>query len=151
VIPYVPQPVWNIGGFEIHAFGIAAAAALNTGWLIVFFRARAQRLQPMLATGLYLMIAVAGLAGGRVFSTRGESAEGLAIGGSAAVVAAYCFLRRRVRAPWPYFDVLAFAFPFVWTIVRAGCALAHDHIGRASASILAVNFPGGPRFDLGLL
>jgi phosphatidylglycerol:prolipoprotein diacylglycerol transferase len=34
---------------------------------------------------------------------------------------------------------------------RFGCALQHDHLGVASTHFLAVNFPSGPRFDLGLL
>ena len=52
---------------------------------------------------------------------------------------------------WEYVDVLAFVFPFAWAFGRAGCAIAHDHPGMASNSWLAVNFPGGPRYDLGLL
>ena len=34
---------------------------------------------------------------------------------------------------------------------RAGCAIAHDHKGRLTDSWLAVRFPDGPRYDLGLL
>ena len=34
---------------------------------------------------------------------------------------------------------------------RFGCALQHDHLGIPSTYFLAVRFPGGPRFDLGLL
>ena len=50
-----------------------------------------------------------------------------------------------------YFDQVAYAFPFAWLFGRLGCALAHDHLGAASRSFWAVDFPGGPRFDLGLL
>src|SRR5207245_1227221 len=50
-----------------------------------------------------------------------------------------------------FMDIVAFAFPFAWIFGRTGCALAHDHIGIASSSFWAVDFPGGPRFDLGLL
>jgi phosphatidylglycerol:prolipoprotein diacylglycerol transferase len=34
---------------------------------------------------------------------------------------------------------------------RLGCALQHDHPGVSSTHWLAVRFPDGPRFDLGLL
>jgi phosphatidylglycerol:prolipoprotein diacylglycerol transferase len=34
---------------------------------------------------------------------------------------------------------------------RLGCALAHDHRGLASTSWIAVRFPEGPRYDLGLV
>jgi phosphatidylglycerol:prolipoprotein diacylglycerol transferase len=52
---------------------------------------------------------------------------------------------------WQYIDALAFVFPFAWALGRAGCAVAHDHPGMASNSWLAVQFPGGGRYDLGLL
>jgi phosphatidylglycerol:prolipoprotein diacylglycerol transferase len=52
---------------------------------------------------------------------------------------------------WDYFDLLAFSFPFGWIFGRAGCAIAHDHPGIRAYNWLSVNFPGGPRYDLGLL
>jgi phosphatidylglycerol:prolipoprotein diacylglycerol transferase len=63
-------------------------------------------------------------------------------------------MRRRgmsADAVWRFVDLVAFAFPFAWLFGRAGCALRHDHIGIASEHWLAVSFPGGARFDLGLL
>jgi phosphatidylglycerol:prolipoprotein diacylglycerol transferase len=50
-----------------------------------------------------------------------------------------------------FVDLVAFAFPFAWIFGRAGCALRHDHIGILLDHWLAVAFPGGARFDLGLL
>ena len=53
----------------------------------------------------------------------------------------------------PYFtyaDNIMFAFPFAWVFARAGCGVVHDHIGRPSDFFLAVDFPGGPRHDLGV-
>ena len=52
---------------------------------------------------------------------------------------------------WQYLDVAGFVFPFCWAIARAGCFLAHDHVGVASESWMAVRFPAGPRLDLGLI
>lgn len=48
-------------------------------------------------------------------------------------------------------DIIAYAMPIGWMIGRLGCTLAHDHRGLASNSWIAVNFPEGPRYDLGLI
>ncbi len=67
-----------------------------------------------------------------------------------------------------YLDVMAYGFTVGWFFGRMGCFSAHDHVGLASTSALAVNFPDGwrdsvpaiagygapgftPRFDLGFL
>lgn len=67
-----------------------------------------------------------------------------------------------------YLDVMAYGFTVAWFFGRMGCFSAHDHVGLASTSALAVNFPDGwrdsvpaiagygapgftPRFDLGFL
>jgi phosphatidylglycerol:prolipoprotein diacylglycerol transferase len=48
-------------------------------------------------------------------------------------------------------DAVASAFPVGWALGRAGCAVAHDHPGLRSDAWLAVRYPGGGRFDLGLM
>lgn len=48
-------------------------------------------------------------------------------------------------------DQLSFAAVFGWIIGRLGCASIHDHIGKLSNSFLAVNFPGGARFDMAII
>src|SRR5260221_5015177 len=48
-------------------------------------------------------------------------------------------------------DLVAYAFPSGWLLARLGCALVHDHPGTASSAALAVAFPGGSRYDLGVL
>lgn len=84
--------------------------------------------------------------------------------------------RARPEALLPISEVIVGTFPAGWAIGRLGCALVHDHVGRAVApgtlgSLLAIGFPRsaedgvhralGPihvvtgasdlRFDLGLL
>ena len=158
MIPYFPQPVWHIGRFEIHAFGIAAALALNAGFFIVMWRARAAQLDQNLAARLFLLIALAGAVAGHLLFVilnggsalrvwEGQSAAGVAMGATAVAIAIYAL----VRNAWAYFNALAFTFPFVWMLVRAGCALAHDHPGRSTNSPLGVRFPAGTHYDLGLL
>lgn len=57
----------------------------------------------------------------------------------------------------PYGDQVSAMFPVAWILGRAGCATAHDHVGRLSNSPLAIAFPDGTfyppgaRFDLGLI
>ena len=48
-------------------------------------------------------------------------------------------------------DIMAFAMPFAFASGRLGCFLVHDHHGLPSDSWIAVQFPDGPRFDLGLI
>jgi phosphatidylglycerol:prolipoprotein diacylglycerol transferase len=50
-----------------------------------------------------------------------------------------------------FVDLAVYALPTTLAVGRLGCALQHDHLGVASTHFLAVNFPAGPRFDLGLL
>jgi phosphatidylglycerol:prolipoprotein diacylglycerol transferase len=51
----------------------------------------------------------------------------------------------------PYADNVMSMLPVGWAFGRTGCATAHDHPGLLSNSWLAVQYPGGGRFDLGLL
>ncbi len=47
--------------------------------------------------------------------------------------------------------LFACALPFTLALGRLGCALQHDHLGISADHVLAVGFPDGPRFDLGVL
>jgi len=60
--------------------------------------------------------------------------------------------RARYRVPvLPYMDNMMAMFPVGWVFGRTGCATAHDHPGVLSNAWFAVQYPGGGRFDLGLL
>ena len=72
-------------------------------------------------------------------------------GGFAGATMGLLVFRWRHPGPTlPYADTVASAFPAAWVFGRAGCALAHDHPGLRSDLWLAVAYPGGGRFDLGL-
>jgi phosphatidylglycerol:prolipoprotein diacylglycerol transferase len=66
-----------------------------------------------------------------------------------------CIAARRRRWSrerlWVHVDALGFAFPFAWAVARFGCYLAHDHPGIRTTHWLGVQYPGGARFDLGLI
>jgi phosphatidylglycerol:prolipoprotein diacylglycerol transferase len=49
-----------------------------------------------------------------------------------------------------YGDVVTVGWTAGWLFGRLGCTLAHDHPGLPSAFALAVQFPDGPRHDLGV-
>ncbi len=71
-----------------------------------------------------------------------------------AAVAVYLFSKVRhftFKELLPYFDIGFLSFWLGWAIGRLGCFFIHDHPGRLTNSFLAVNFPSGPRFDLGFL
>ena len=150
MIPYVPQPVWYLGPLTIHAFGVTSAAALVVGYWLTLRRAHALGIDGRFAAVLFAAIAVTGLIAGFASgyaANGGISSVGLVAG---ACFAAWLLL---VKSPdrWRYFDVLAYAFPITAAMARFGCFLAHDHIGARTDNWLGVRFPGGTRFDLGLL
>jgi phosphatidylglycerol:prolipoprotein diacylglycerol transferase len=166
MIPYFNPPVIHLGPLAIHGYGIAVAAAAVLGYLIVLSQAKARSLDRNRLGWMYAGSMLAGLIIGhiaglvaasgavesgsatlRVWGT--QSSWGAAAGGTLA--AALFLLVRERRAALPYLDVLALAFPFTYALVRAGCFLAHDHVGARTSHWLAVQFPGGSRFDLGLL
>ena len=78
--------------------------------------------------------------------------EGLSsFGGFVGAIVGAMIWKWRQRAPiLPYADVVASSFPVGWAFGRAGCTLAHDHPGIYSDAWLAVRYPEGGRFDLGL-
>ena len=158
MIPYFPQPHLTIGSITIYAYGVLTAAGLLAGYYLATVLARKQKLDPALTGRMYIAGILGGLIGGHLlylwrageasglqFFTfwRGQAAIGLAIG---ALSVAFWY-RKELRQ----LDVLALAFPVAWGLARAGCFLAHDHLGPISNSWLAVKFSAGSRLDFGLV
>ncbi len=170
MFPYIEQPILRLGGVEISAFQLCVFAAVVTGYEIVVRRAARLGWSADDARSLVLWTIALGFVGSHLFEMllyefdtvkqrplvllevwgSMSSFGGLigGIGGGALVIARRGLSREQVAS---FFDVVAFAFPFSWIWGRLGCALAHDHLGVRSDSALAVRFPGGPRYDLGLL
>ena len=70
------------------------------------------------------------------------------------LLAGLVWMRRRrldFQTRWLLLDNITYALPVALAFGRLGCALAHDHRGLASAGWIAVRFPEGPRYDLGLI
>src|SRR5882724_12377440 len=67
-------------------------------------------------------------------------------------VAVYARIRR-LSFPEAYrmLEIITFCLPFPWVFGRLGCFLMHDHRGEFTTNWIAVQFPEGPRYDLGLI
>ncbi len=79
----------------------------------------------------------------------GFSSMGGFLGALLGAVVFFRFIRKRPFLP--HADAVMYGFPFGWFFGRTGCFFAHDHVGIPTDFFLGVQFPGGTRFDLGLL
>lgn len=164
MIPYLTQPRLEFGGHTFYAFGFLVAIALLTGAYMVVRRAQKFGIHRAKAGRLTMHMLLWGYLGSHVlylllFQTADlarrpwrllNPLDGIySFGGLiCGLLAARWFAGRDFRQ---YIDIVGFVFPFSWTIARAGCALAHDHVGAVSTSWIAVQFPTGARLDLGLI
>ena len=171
MLPYVYVGAFHVGSRIIYPFGILVLAGILAGIAMLLWRAGKLGLDRQIAFRLAAVAVLCGLAGAHVLRllffepallSRGagvlfEMRRGgiYSFGGLAAGIAGgVCLLRLSnlgAATSWDYFDLLAFSFPFGWIFGRAGCAIAHDHPGIRAYNWLSVDFPGGPRYDLGLL
>jgi len=170
MFPYFEAPAITLGPVTLHAFGMLVAAAILLGRWMLVRRAEQRGLDGEAASRLVLWMVAGGLVGAHwvaVTLTDPRDVvrdplvlirlwEGLSsVGGIVAGILAGLWWMRRSglkscerRA---YLDLAAFVFPFAWILGRAGCAVAHDHPGIPTQGWWAVQYPDGPRFDLGLL
>lgn len=170
MIPYVHIEVFHFGPVSLPSFIAMVGLGTLIGCAVSIVRARrlglsATRMEELCAW-ILVMTYLGAHAAGWLYRPASASilfeqpwlffSAGLAsFGGFAGALAAVIlfFWRRRVPTMdrWKYADAIAFALPFAWLIGRVGCALVHDHPGARSMSWLAVRYPDGPRYDLGLL
>lgn len=171
MIPYFPEPVLHAGSLTIHAFRVLLAAAVVLGGYIMVKRATRLGAGGQLMFDVSRYAIVFGLVGAHIAkltmdyhaefaadptivltTSRGLRSIGGLAGGLAGVLV--CSLWRRRLSLFQtvrLLDIVAFAMPFALAAGRLGCALVHDHQGLPSQSWLAVRFPDGPRYDLGLI
>ncbi len=170
MLPYLAPPVLQLGPLQITAFDALVFASVLVGLEVFVKRAARLGWDKQKATSLVLFTIASGFVGSHVFEILAYHPRDAwehplvlvqpwgrmsSFGGLLGGIAGGSWLVRRrglSRAQvLEFLDIVAYAFPFSWSFGRAGCALAHDHLGVASTSALAVAFPDGPRFDLGLL
>ncbi|NOY24819.1 MAG: prolipoprotein diacylglyceryl transferase [Oligoflexia bacterium] len=168
VIPYFSPLSFSIGSWTLGAWEILVALSFICGLEIA--RARAIKLGldvRDIVDGVVVTVGM-GFVGGHMLHVLGYhpeliqqdgwltifkvwgglSSTGGFLGATLGSVLFYKVFRKRDY--WLHADQIAFAFPFAWVIARMGCFSAHGHIGRKSDFFLAVDFPDGPRHDLGL-
>jgi phosphatidylglycerol:prolipoprotein diacylglycerol transferase len=169
LLPYLPPPAPLLFfGLRIPVFGLLLVASTLTAYLLVVRRGRALgEAAPAAVERFAQLVTVTAILGAHLSGALADhgraallhpslllsttatfsSAGGFACG----ILAGSLYLRWTGLAARPFADLAAHAFPFAWLLARAGCALVHDHPGRLSVSLMAVRFPGGSRFDCGLL
>lgn len=179
MIPYIQIPDWTIvaanafghgrpsSPIAIHPFGtLVACAVVLGGWLSLRQARRVGVASAPIIDFLY-WISIGGFLGGHVFDVlmyhpallledplslfniaSGQSSFG---GFAGATLGALLWRRIRRRPLGPVAEVIASSYPAVWVVGRLGCSVAHDHPGLRSELWFAVAYPGGGRFDLGLL
>jgi len=170
LLPYIEQPVLDLGFRRIEAFPVLVGLAIVVQFQLVMRRAPSFGIDRKTASTLLAWSISLGIVAAHVFEMvayqpaqlrqnplellrvwGGLSSFGGMVGGLLGI---YVVMRAR-RMPaidmLRFADCLIYALPFTLAVGRLGCALQHDHPGLASDHWLAVDFPGRPRFDLGLL
>ena len=165
LISWFVAPSLTLGPFTIQTFGLLSAAGILAGTQLAARAARQDGLDPRVVLDCAVIAVAGGIVGGHlvhlVFYHPEELAdpvrilkvwEGLSsMGGLAgAMLTAAVWYRRRALRFAPFGDAWALGLAPGWGIARLGCFSVHDHPGVRSDFWLAVDFPGGPRHDLGL-
>jgi len=170
MLPYIEQPILDLGFYRIEAFPVLVGAAVIAEFQVVMRRAPRLGIDRRTTSGLLGWTIFLGLLSAHLFDLfvyypaelredpwlllqpwQGVSSLGGMLGGLLALL---WLMRRRGLSRQQrlvFVDCLMFALPFTLALGRLGCALQHDHLGIPSQHALAVGFPGGPRFDLGVL
>lgn len=162
--------MFSIGSYQLQAFRVLALTAVAVEYVIVTRRAPRHGFSSDQASSLIAWATVLGLISAHVFDVIAYYPERLrddplelfrvwgslsSWGGMVGGLSGLAFVawRRGLGAEGVlrFIDLAVYALPITLAVGRFGCALQHDHLGVPSTHFLAVNFPTGPRFDLGLL
>jgi phosphatidylglycerol:prolipoprotein diacylglycerol transferase len=175
MLPYFEPPDWKLGPLPIHGFGILVAIGCLLGARLVEKRAAKVGLEMRTTASLITWVLIGGFAGAHWFELIAYTPEKIAddpiillkfwngissYGGfMGALVAMFIYMRGRGTKTGilPYADALALGLSVGWVFGRAGCTVAHDHIGRVTSFFLAFrypednpqNIPEGVRHNLG--
>ncbi len=168
MLPYFEWKTIKLGFLTLYVWGVFVALGALAGLFISRRAARRRGLDPEKITEAVLWIIVAGFIGARLghiffYDPAPYLADPLeifrlwhgglsSIGGFIGALVAILVYRPRLKMPgFEFSDALARGFPAAWAIGRVGCFMIHDHPGVLSNNPLAVAYPGGARFDLGLI
>lgn len=166
VLPYFQPPSLDIGPLHLEAFGIFVAIGVLVAADVCTRESAKRKLPPQILADFAFWGVGVGLVVGHLFHLfayhpeelskspfqifkiwDGLSSMGGLMGG---ILAAVVYFRIKGASFRAYSDPLALAVSLGWAIARIGCFLVHDHPGVKSDFFLALDFPGGPRHDLGM-
>jgi phosphatidylglycerol:prolipoprotein diacylglycerol transferase len=165
VIPWFELPTLSLGPVSIQSFGVLSALGILLATVLISRAAKELGKDPQVPVDYAVVGVLAGVVGGHlvhllayhpeelrdpwriVMLWEGLSSMGGLLGG---VVAAVIWFRAK-RIPFrDYADAFALGIAPGWGVARIGCFTVHDHPGVLTSFPLAVQFPDGPRHDLGL-
>ena len=171
MIPFFEFTTIHLGVLTIQVWGLFVSLGITTALIFAYLRCKKQALSAELFLDMAIWILIGAFIMARIFHVvfyspiyylanpqdilkfwqGGASSLGGFVGAGMAI---WLFAKKR-KLTWqfllPYFDIAALSLWLGWGIGRIGCFLIHDHPGTLSSFILAVQYPGGARFDLGLL
>lgn len=167
MIPYFELHSIPIGPIKLQVWGTLVAAGFLFGGWVASNIAKKRGLDSDRLWDLAFWVFVSAFVGARLFHAVfydpqhfierpidliNPSLPGFAMwGGLAGAAAAFIGYCRLKKIDWmAYGDAACVGLPWGIFIGRIGCFLIHDHPGTLSHSLLAVDYPGGARHDLGL-
>jgi len=175
MIPYfqshlfdLPKKLPLVGGLPIHWFGILVALGVIIGDRVVVLQGRRRGIDDNDVKYLNARIVIGGFIMAHLVSVIFYFPERIredwrvlvnpfaglsSFGGFLGAFLAFMYFTKKAGVDrLRYADSVALGLAIGWIFGRTGCFTAHDHPGRhVSASFfLSVDYPGGPRVDLGL-
>jgi phosphatidylglycerol:prolipoprotein diacylglycerol transferase len=166
MIPYFSGHLFDIGGVPIHLFGVLVALGVIVGDRIVVQEGTKRGLDPHDVRFLNARIVIGGFIVAHLVSVIFYFPERIkenplvllniwsglsSFGGFLGALIAFLYYTKKEGIPrLVYADSVALGLAVGWIFGRTGCFTAHDHPGRHTSFFLSVDFPDGPRHDLGL-
>lgn len=166
----LPADLWRglpPAAISIKPFGFLVATGVVLASRLTLRRAQRVGLDQAAMTSFIMWVVGVGFVGGHVFDVLFYYPQRLlhdpwsllrlwdglsSFGGFTGAMLGMLAWRVRHAVPvLPYADNVMALLPLGWVFGRAGCSIAHDHPGLLSDAWLAVQYPDGGRFDLGLL
>jgi len=162
MIPYLHFLYLAVGPLKIYTWGFFVSLGFLSATMVLIKKYPDYKEHFI---NLLLYILIGSMVGARIFFVifydsasikdifkiweGGMSSFGGLIGGLAVILMYSHF--KRINA-YQLLQKVAFVLPLGLAIARIGCFLINDHSGIITiASPLSVNYPDGPRFDLGYL
>jgi phosphatidylglycerol:prolipoprotein diacylglycerol transferase len=164
LIPYFQIPPFHFFGLSVHVFEILTSIGIYLGIQYAINMAIARNLDSIKMIDALMISIVFGFLGAHamhVLLYRPEdfhpsqllevwkgisSTGGFLVGG----IACWIFVRTKKLSASDYGDCIITGVLLAEFFGRIGCFTVHDHPGILTSFPLAVNFPDGARFDLGL-